>query len=97
MNNKFNKWFEQTAADPARRRAAIADYTKYRVILFCCAVVITGCALDMFFTGTRHPSSVVVESFAACMSWIVVVRVSSTRRVLKLLDQFLSRDEKTTA
>jgi len=97
MNTKYTKWFEQTAADPARRRVAIADYTKRRAILFCCALIITGCAVAMAFTTTRHASSPVVESFAAFMSWIVVIRVSSDLRVLKLLDQFSSRDERPSA
>jgi sorbitol-specific phosphotransferase system component IIBC len=97
MFTKYNKWFEQTAADPTRRRAAIADFTKRRAILFCCALVITGSALAMFFTATRNPTSAVLESFAAFMSWITVISISSDLRVLQLLDQFLSRDEKATA
>ena len=97
MNTKYNQWFEQAAADPSRRRVAIADYTKRRAILFCCASLITGCALAMFFTATRSSFSPVVESFAAFMSWFVVLRVSSTLRVLKLLEHFSSRDEKPSA
>jgi len=97
MNTKYNEWLEQAAADPTRRRVAIADYTKLRAILFCCALLMTGCALAMFFTATRSPYSPVVESFAAMMIWFVVMRVSSTLRVLKLLEHFSSRDEKPVA
>jgi hypothetical protein len=97
MNTKYKAWFEQTAADPARRRVAIADFTKRRAILFCCALVITGCAVAMAFTATRQSSSPVVESFAAFMSWIVVIQVSSDLRVLRLLEQFSGRDETLSA
>jgi hypothetical protein len=98
MNTKYNKWFEETAADPTRRRAAISDYSKRRAILFCCALVVTGCAVAMFFTATRYPSSPVIESFAAFMSWIVVIRVSSSLRVLTLIDKlYKDSDEKPVA
>jgi hypothetical protein len=93
MNTKYKRWFEQTAADPARRRVAIADFTKRRAIFFCCALIVTGCAVVMAFTATHHPSAPMVESFAAFMSWIVVIRVNSDLRVLKLLDQISSRDD----
>jgi hypothetical protein len=52
MNAKFNKWFAETQSDPVRRRAAIADYTKRYWSLFCCATVITLCALFMLRHGT---------------------------------------------
>ena len=94
---QYRKWFEETAADPARRRVAIVDFTRRRAILFCCALVITGCALAMSVTTTHNPSSPVVESFAAFLSWIVVIRVSSDLRVLKLLERFSGRDEKPAA
>ena len=97
MNTKFNRWFEQTAADPVLRRAAIADFTKRRAIIFCCALVITAGVLAMCFTTTHNPSSPILESFAAFMSWIVVIRIGSHLRVLKLLEQFSSRDEKPAA
>jgi hypothetical protein len=97
MFTKYNKWFEQTAADPARRRAAIADFTRRRAILFCSALVITGGALAMFIMETRRPSAAVLESFAAFSSWMAVMSVSSDLRVLKLLDRFSSRDEKAAA
>ena len=97
MNTKYNRWFEQTAADPALRRVAIAGFTKRRAILFCCASLITVCALAMSFSVTRSSISPVMESFAAFMSWIVVIKVSSDLRVLKLVDHFSSREEKPAA
>ena len=96
MNTKYNKWFEETAADPVRRRAAITDLSKQRLILFCCALGMTACAGAMFFTSTRSPSSPALLSFAAALSWIGVVRVDSRRQVLTLLEKF-SRDEKPAA
>jgi hypothetical protein len=96
MNTKYKKWFEETAADPIRRRAAITDLSKQRIILFCCALVMTGCAVAMCFTTTRSPSSPALLSFAAAMSWVGVVRLDSKRQVLTLLEKF-SRDEKPAA
>ena len=97
MNTKYNKWFEETAADPIRRRAAITDLSKQRTILFCCALVMTGCAFTMFFTSTRSPNSPALLSFAAALlSWIGFIRVDSRRQVLTLLEKF-SQDEKPAA
>ncbi len=94
MFAKYNKWFEQTAAEPPLRRVAIVDFTKRRAILFCCALVVTGCATAMFFNISHNPISPVLGSLTAFLSWIVVFRVSSDLRVLKLLERFDSRDEK---
>ena len=95
MNAKYNKWFEAIAADPVRRRAAIADFTRQRAILFCCALAMTACAVAMCFTPVRSPGSPALLSFAAAMSWVGVVRVDSRRQVLTLLEKF-SRAEKLT-
>jgi hypothetical protein len=96
MDTKYNKWFEETAADPVRRRAAIADFSKQRTILFCCALVMTACAAAICFTSTHSPSAPALLSFAAAMSWIGVFRVNSKRQILTLLEKF-SRDEKPAA
>ena len=96
MNTKYTKWFEETAADPVRRRAAITDFTKQRAMLFCCALGVTVCAFAMFFTSTHSPSSPVVLTFSAAMLWIIVVRIDSKRQVLTLIDKFV-KDEKPAA
>jgi len=96
MNTKYNKWFEETAADPVRRRTAITDLSKQRTILFCCALIVTGCAVGMCFTSTRSSISPTLLSFAAAMSWVGVFRVDSRRQVLTLLEKF-NRDEKPAA
>jgi hypothetical protein len=97
VKTEHTKWFEQTAFDPDRRRAAIADLTKRRNIVFCCALVVTGCAFAMFLSHNANPKSPIVESFAAFMLWIPVIRWNSDLRVLKLLEQFPGRDNKSSS
>ena len=96
MNTKYNKWFEETAADPVRRRAAIADFSKQRFILFCCALGMTACAVAMFFTTTRYPNSPSLLAVSAALTWIGFVRVDARRQVLTLLEKFC-RDEQPPA
>ena len=93
MNTKYNSWFEETAADPTRRRAAIADYSKQRTILICCALVATAAAVAMYFTAARSPNSPALLTFSAAMIWIGVVRIDSRRQALTLIDKFF-KDEK---
>ena len=94
MNTKYKAWFEETAADPVRRRAAIADFTKQRALLICCALVASAAAAFMFFTSTRSPNSPALLTFSAAMIWIGVVRVDARRQALTLIDKLFSRDEK---
>ena len=88
MNTQHNHWFDHTAADPVLRRRAIADLTRRRAVLFCCALVVTASATAMFLTSTRQPNSPVLGCLATFLSWIVVIRVDSSRRVLTLIDRF---------
>jgi hypothetical protein len=98
MDSKYKKWFEQAALEPAHRRVAIAGFTKQRAILFCCAVVMTVCALFICLTPTRNPNSPILLCFSAVMTWFIFFRVDSQRRVLTLLDQFdKDRNEKSDA
>jgi hypothetical protein len=96
MFTKYNKWFEETAADPARRRAAIADFSKRRTILFCCALMSTICTLAMFFTSTNSLIQALM-CLSAFLSWFVVLSLGSDLRALKLVDRFFSRREKPAA
>jgi hypothetical protein len=96
MNTKYNKWFEETAADPVRRRAAIADFTKQRAILICCSLVVTAATVAMFFTATRSPNSPALLTISSALMWFGVVRIDARRRVLTLVEKF-SRDEKPSA
>jgi len=96
VNTKHDKWFEETAADPIRRRAAIADYSKQRMVLICCALVSTAAAIAMFFTPTHSPNSPALLAFSATMLWIIVVRVDSRRQILTMLEKF-NQDKKPSA
>ncbi len=96
MNSKYNKWFEQAAADPAHRRVAIAGFTRQRAILFCCAVLVTVCDLLICLAPTHNPSSPILLSFSAVMIWFIFFRIDSQRRVLTLIDRF-AKDEKPAA
>jgi hypothetical protein len=97
MFTNYNQRFEQIATESALRRVAITDFTKRRAILFCCAVVITGCATFMFFIKPRSQYSLMMESLSAFLSWMVVVRISSDLRVLKLLERLHGRVEKSAS
>ena len=97
MFTKFDKWFEETAADPARRRAAIADYSRRRIILFWCAVLSSVCAIAIFLVPSHHPGGEGMVGFLAAMMWIVGMKVDSDLRVLKMIDKFYRRDEKPAA
>jgi hypothetical protein len=97
MNTKkYSQWFEETAADPVRRRAAIADLSKQRTILICCALVATAATVAMFFTATRSPNSPALLTISSALIWFGVVRIDAKRQVLTLLEKF-SRDEKPAA
>jgi hypothetical protein len=89
MVTKYTKWFEETAADPVRRRAAIGDYSRRRTILICCAFVATGCALATFYPTPQSPKGTAALTFAAAMMWILCSRVGSDLRTLKKLDRIL--------
>ena len=98
MVTKYNKWFEMTAADPVLRREAIADYSKRRTILFCCALVSSACALMMWFTPTHNPNSPVLLGLSAALLWIVYSRIASHLWTLKMLDKVSdNKGEKATA
>jgi len=89
MNTKHTKWFEETAADPARRRAAISAYSRRRTLLICCALVITGCAVAIFFLTPQNRIGTEAFTIAASFSWISCASAGSDLRTLKLLDRFL--------
>jgi hypothetical protein len=89
MSTKYTKWFEETAADPTRRRAAISTYSKRHILLICCALVMTGCALVTLFPTPQNPKATAALIFAAAMMWSSCARVGSDLRTLKLLDRFL--------
>jgi uncharacterized protein involved in exopolysaccharide biosynthesis len=87
MNTKFNQWFESTANDPVLRREAIGTFAKRRAIVFTCAVIVTLCAVAMFFTKTNHPWSPVLLLVSTSSMWLSVSRVDSQLRKLKLREK----------
>jgi len=90
MSTKYTKWFEETAADPTRRRAAIADYSKRRTILICCAAVVTVSAVASYFPDLHSsPKGSAALTFGAALSWITCVLVGSDLRTLKMVDRIL--------
>jgi len=50
LKSKYSKFFEETSVDAVCRRAAIAQFSKQRTILVCCALVSTAAALVTFLT-----------------------------------------------
>jgi len=87
MSAICDKRLEQAAADPAQRRAAIADFTRQRFVLFCCALVLTVGAVAMRFTPTRSPHTAQLIAIGAVLLWIVVFRVVAHLRALTEMDR----------
>jgi hypothetical protein len=88
MNTKYTKWFEETAADPIRRRAAICALSKQRIILICCALVTTAATIEMFFTATYSPNSPALLTISSALIWMGIVRIDARRQVFTLLEKF---------
>jgi hypothetical protein len=103
MFTKFDKWFAETAADPARRRAAIADYSKRRTLLFWCAVASSVCALaffavSIFATSKSGDAGGASLGFSAAVMWMIGMKTDSDLRMLKMFDQFYKdRDDSHVA
>jgi len=87
MNTKLDKKLEPTAADPVRRRAAIAVLTRQRAMIFCSALVVTACALLMHFSHAQNPKSPMLIGLGAVLMWLVVFRIDFQRRALLLPDR----------
>lgn len=82
MNAKYNKWFEETSVDPVRRRLAIAQFSRQRTVLVCCALVSSAAALVTLLT----PAGPLLV-FSAAMMWFGVARINSRRHALYLIDK----------
>jgi len=96
MNTKFNKYMAEAAADPLRRRAAIANFTRQHTVLFWCALVVTASALVMRFTPAYNQKALTLLSLGAVLMWLVVFRIDSHRRTLLRLDQNDQAKDKPT-
>ncbi len=87
MNAEYNQWFEEVSRDSVLRRAAIAQFTRQRTILVCCASVSTVAALVSFLTPVGP-----LLVFVAASMWFGVGRIKSRRQVLLLLDKKPEQD-----
>jgi hypothetical protein len=77
MYTKDDKLFEQTAADPVSRRAAIAALSKRHTLIFWCAMVMSVCALAASWGGKA--SGLI---FSAAVVWSIVFKFESDLRLL---------------
>ena len=93
MFTKHDDEFAEIAADPARRHAAIADFSRLRTKLFWCASFVSLCAVASILVSE---STGVVLTFFAAIQWIFVFKFESDLRLLRVIDR-LHRDEKTKA
>ena len=88
------------AADPGRRRAAIADLSKRRTILFWCATLITVCAVLSACASGMAGKPAVSSALLLCaaLEWIVVFKFDSDLRLLQVIEKLQrSREEKPAA
>ncbi len=96
MFTKSDKKFDQIAADPARRRDAIARYATQRNITGICAMMIAACAILEILTGRESAAAGVF--FAATVNWIICIKADSDLRLLKVIDRLeKGSDEKPVA
>ena len=93
MFTKHDEEFAEIAADPARRRAAIADFSKRRTLIFWCASFVS---LLAFVSILVSKSAGVGLVFFAATQWVLVFKVDSDLTLLRVIDR-LHRDEKTGA
>jgi hypothetical protein len=82
MKNPSNHKPEMVPADPARRRAALADCTRQRNVLFVAAVVATVSALITRSKSPHNLHALALISLGAVLLWIIVFRLESQRRAL---------------
>lgn len=93
MFTKHDLRFEETAADPMRRAAAIADLSNRRTIMFWCACIVSLATIASVF-GSKSAGGVI--GFSAAIQWMLVFKCESDLRLLRVLAR-LQRNEKTLA
>jgi len=92
MFTKSDKKFDQLAADPARRRDAIARYATQRTIFLCMAVIMSVFALVVFSVCIFSPpirgeaGGAAGIGFSAVMMWLTFFIFHSDLRVLRMID-----------
>ena len=90
MFAKQDAEFDKIAADPIRRRAAIADFSKRRSIIGICAMVISACVVLELWCGSKTPAGGVVAAggvFAAAVNWSICFKMESDLRLLRAIDR----------
>ncbi len=87
MFARQDEQFDRMAADPARRRAGIADLSLRRSVLFCCAVVMTLCALMVFFGSNRTSGGGAAIGFGSATMWMLVFKFESDLRLLRVVER----------
>ena len=90
---KQDEAFDQTAADPVARRAAIADLTSRRTLLFWASVI---ASIGVIVTSFRAGSA--AGAFTAAIMWSLLFKFESDLRLLRVIDRLQrDRDEKPMA
>ena len=92
MFTKWDKKFDDTAADATLRAAAIAALSKRRDTMFWSACVISLITI-LINLGSQSFSLFV---FTAVIQWILVFQIDSDLKLLRVIDR-LQRDEKTSS
>ncbi len=82
MFTKQDAEFEETAADPMRRRAKIAELSWRRTLIFWCAVVMTAAASMEVWTD-KGAGGV----FAAAAGWSICFKLDSDLRLLRVVER----------
>jgi hypothetical protein len=92
--DKADDAFIQAAVDNTRRSELIRNTSYRRTKMFWGAVIITACALVIFFieaTGKTHsPELPGAMFFVAVMNWMQVFKCESDLRLLKLVEKLKS-------
>jgi len=95
MFKKQDEAFDETAADPGRRRAKIADLSWRRTLIGCCALVVNLAALVGVWSGGRGVAGGVL---AAALMWGIFIRHESDLRLLRIVERLQKGgDEKPKA
>jgi len=92
MFTKWDKKFDDMAADPTLRAAAIAASSKQRNTMFWIACLVSLMAILINIGGQAFGFMI----FIAAMQWIQFSQIDSNLKLLRVIDR-LQRDGKTLA
>ena len=82
MFTKSDIRFEEMAADPARRRAAIADLSRRRTWIFWCVMVAFIGAIATSWSG-KTPGTI----FSAAIMFSILLKFESDLRLLRVIER----------